>query len=259
MPAVRRTASRSTAQAAAPAAAPAAPRRRAAARGPAANAPQADPLALARSKVQIEYLDVRDITPYPFNPRDNEKAIPAVAESIKTFGFLVPVVVDADNILVAGHTRTEAAKLLGLDEVPAIRATNLTQDQINAFRLIDNKVAEQAKWDHDLLAGEIQKLSDLGLEFTNFGWTSEEIDCLASVVASDCLDNTTAERAAATESAAQAAQRRAPTQARFVLGEIVFFAPAGQYRTWVSGLRELHDYNETAIAEDIKRRLGMLG
>lgn len=244
----------------APARRTSAPAKAAAKTATAARKPQAgvDPLDLARTRVQIEYLDVRDITPYPYNPRDNEHAIPAVAESIKAFGFLVPVVVDGNNVLVAGHTRTEAAKLLGLDEVPAIRATNLTQDQINAFRLIDNKVAEQAKWDHDLLAGEIQKLSDLGLDFTSYGWTSEEIDCLSQVVASDCLDNVSAERAAATESATQASQRRAPTQARFVLGEIVFFTSAAQYRTWVDGLRQLMDYNETAIATELKRRLGIM-
>lgn len=147
--------------------------------------------------------------------------------------------------------------MLGLSEVPCIRATDLTQDQINAFRLIDNKVAEQARWDHDLLAGEISKLGDLNLDFTEFGWTAEEIDCLSEVVAADCL-TTTDVTAAAAQGAAQASNRRSPTTARFVLGEIVFFIPSGQYRTWVDGLRQLHDFNEDNIAEDIKRRLGIL-
>ncbi len=222
-----------------------------------APAPATDELALARERHTIEYLDVNDITPYPYNPRDNERAIPAVAASIKSFGFLIPCVVDVNNVLVAGHTRTEAAKLLGLTEVPCIRAAGLTQDQINAFRLIDNKVAEQAQWDFDLLAGEISKLGDLGLDFTEFGWTAEEIDCLSEVVAADCL--TAAEAAtAAEEGSAQASNRRSPTTARFVLGEIVFFITSNQYRVWVDGLRQLHDFNEDRIAEDIKRRLGIL-
>ena len=207
--------------------------------------------------MQIEYIDINDITPYPYNPRDNEKAIPAVAESIRSFGFLVPCVVDDNNILVAGHTRTEAAKLLGMADVPCIRASGLTQEQINAFRLIDNKVAENAQWDFDLLAGEVSKLSDMGLDWTKFGWNQEEIDCLTEVVASDCLEATqVAEQAA--ESGPGNQQRRSPITARVVIGEIVFFLPATQYRNWADGIRGLHEFNEVAIVNDIKRRLGML-
>jgi hypothetical protein len=208
-------------------------------------------------RIQLEYIDLNDIVPYAYNPRDNEKAIPAVAESIRNFGFLVPCVVDENNILVAGHTRTEAAKLLGLTEVPCIRASHLTQDQINAFRLIDNKVAEGASWDFDLLAGEVSKLGDMGLDWTKFGWNQEEIDCLTEVVASDCLEATQVASSAMAGAAANQ-NRRSPVTARVVIGEVVFFIPAQQYRTWVDGLRSLHDFNEVAIVNDIKRRLGML-
>lgn len=225
-------------------------------------APPADPLALARRRRQIEYISVDDIQVYEYNPRDNELAIPQVAESIKAFGFLVPCVVDDDNVLVAGHTRTEAAKLLGLLEVPCIRASDLNEAQIMAFRLVDNKVSEAAKWDHDLLAGEIQRIADLGVDYdmTAFGWSAEEIDCLSQVVGADCLDATAQLGEVAQEGieAARAGQRRAPTQARFVLGEVTFFISATAYRNWVDGLRQLHDYNEAAIGADIKRRLGIL-
>ena len=216
-----------------------------------------DSLALARQRRTIEYLDVNDITPYPFNPRDNEKAIPAVAASIKNFGFLIPCVVDADNVLVAGHTRTEAAKLLGLTEVPCIRASGLTQEQINAFRLIDNKVAEQAEWNFDLLAGEMGKIGDLGLDFTEFGWTQEEVDCLSEVVAADCLTASDVTDAASANAGATA-NRRSPQTARYVLGEHVFFIPVAAYRTWIDGIRQLHDFNEEAMTNDIKQRLGIL-
>lgn len=209
-------------------------------------------------RLQWEYVDIADIHPYEYNPRDNEKAIPAVANSIRSFGFLIPVVLDANNVLVAGHTRVEAAKLNGMTEVPAVRATYLTPEQINAFRLIDNKVAEQATWDFDLLSSEVAKLADLGLDFTQFGWTQEEIDCLGEVVAADCLTATdVTEQAEATNEATGTANRRAPTQARFVLGEIVMFLPVSEYRPWVDGLRALHDFNEAAIHNDIKRRLGI--
>lgn len=223
----------------------------------AAAAPVADNLALARTRHQIEYVPIGDIIPYPYNPRDNEKAIPAVAESIRNFGFLVPCVIDADNVLVAGHTRTEGAKLLGLDEVPCIRASNLTQDQINAFRLIDNKVSEQALWDHDLLAGEIQKLGELGLDWTSFGWDQSEIDCLSETVAADCLTATslteTAERATASHQ-----ERRAPTQTRIVIGDLIGFVPAADYRAWIAGLRSLHNFDEAAMNADVRERLGIL-
>lgn len=219
-----------------------------------APAPVPTPVNLAAVRHTLEYVDINDITPYPFNPRDNEKAIPAVAESIQAFGFLVPCVIDASNVLVAGHTRTEAAKLLGLTEVPCIRADNLTQDQINAFRLIDNKVAEQASWDFDLLAGEIGKLTDLGLDFTKFGWKQDEIDCLSEVVAEECLTQTVNVTA---EDEARVAERRAPATARFVLGELTFFIPISTYRSWVDGIRQLCEFNEEAISAELKRRLGI--
>ena len=217
--------------------------------------PQASIVDIHR-RVNFEYVDLNDITPYPYNARDNEEAIPAVAESIRTFGFLVPCVIDDNNVLVAGHTRTEAAKLLGMTEVPCVRASHLTQDQINAFRLIDNKVSEIAKWDFDLLSGEINKLADTGLDFTKFGWTQEEIDCLSEVVAADCLDAQQVAAQAQAESN-QHTERRAPATARFVLGELVFFLPVPVYRAWIDGVRQLHDFNETAMVTDIKRRLGI--
>lgn len=208
------------------------------------------------AKVVMEYVDIHSIAPYPYNPRDNKEAVSSVAKSITNFGFLVPVVVDANNVLIAGHTRVEAAKSLGLSEVPSIRAGHLTDEQINAFRLIDNKVSELAKWDFDLLAGEITKLADSGIDLTDFGWTQESLDCLTDIVRDDCLSTDGLVDLEAAERLRNMA-RRAPSTSRCVLGEIVFFIPATQYRTWVDGVRTLHDYNDTDIIADIKRRLGM--
>lgn len=210
----------------------------------------------ARTRVQLEYVDITDLQPYPYNPRLNEGAVDSLANSIRSFGFLVPVVIDADNVVVAGHTRIEAAKKLGMLEVPSLRATHLTEEQVNAFRLIDNKVAELAKWDFDLLSGEIGKLRDSGLTLTDFGWTREELDCLSDMVNDDCLSAEGLIDAQASERIRRA-ERRAPSTARCVLGEIVFFIPATDYRTWVDGLRTLHDYDETAIIRDIRERLGL--
>jgi hypothetical protein len=213
---------------------------------------------MSKIKLKLEYVDINDITPYEYNARDNAKAIAAVAASIRTFGFIIPIVIDNDGVLAAGHTRVEAAKTLGMMEVPAVRADHLTPEQIDAFRLIDNKVAEIADWDFALLAGEMQKLEGL-FDMTEFGWTTQEIDCLSSMVADDCLTTAGLGGASATdEERGQPAGRRAPTQARFVLGELVFFEPAESYRNWVDGLRRLHNFDEAAIAEDLKRRLGIL-
>lgn len=212
--------------------------------------------ALTEVKVKLAYMDIQSIVPYDYNPRDNAPAIDSVANSIATFGFLIPVVVDSSNVLVAGHTRVEAAKKLGMSEVPAITADHLTEDQINAFRLIDNKVAEMAKWDFDLLSGEIAKLKDSGLTLTDFGWTREELDCLNDLVTDDCLSADGLIDAAA-QDRIRRSERRAPATARVVIGEIVFFLQATDYRNWVDGIRTLHDYNETEIIADLKQRLGM--
>lgn len=220
---------------------------------PAPKAPQP-----AQQRTKIEYVPIEDIAPYEFNARHNEEAIPAVRRSIEQFGFLVPCVIDGNNVLITGHTRVEAAKLIGMIEVPCIRADYLTEQQVKQFRLVDNKTSEIATWDHDLLAQEIQDIlgADAGFSFTEFGWTQEAIDCLSDTVTADCLETAeVANRQVAAQSNVR--ERRAPATARIVIGEIVFFIPAAVYRQWADGLRELHDYNDTNIVNDLKRRLGI--
>ena len=89
--------------------------------------------------MNIVDIKLDDLKPYENNPRNNEEAIEPVANSIKSYGFKVPIVVDKNNIIIAGHTRYKAAKKLGLNKVPCIVADDLTEDQVNAFRLVDNK------------------------------------------------------------------------------------------------------------------------
>lgn len=115
-----------------------------------------------------------DIKPYAKNPRKNDEAVKYVAESIKEFGFKVPIVVDDDNIIVAGHTRWKAAKKLGIEECPCIIANDLTEEQIKAFRLADNKVAEKAEWDFDLLGMELEDIVDLDMSVFGFEDVLEE-------------------------------------------------------------------------------------
>lgn len=104
------------------------------------------------------------MVPYENNPRNNDDAVDAVANSIKEFGFKVPIIVDKNNVIVAGHTRLKAAQKLGMDEVPVIVADDLTDDQIKAFRLADNKVGEIATWDFSKLEEELTNIDmDMGL------------------------------------------------------------------------------------------------
>ena len=120
--------------------------------------------------MEIIYKNVDDLIPYEKNPRKNSKAVGYVANSIAEFGFKVPIVIDSQNVVVCGHTRLMATKQLGIEEVPCIVADDLTDEQIKAFRLADNKVAEKAEWDFDLLNEEIDDIfsfdmEDFGFEF----------------------------------------------------------------------------------------------
>lgn len=122
-------------------------------------------------ELRIKYVDINSIKPYKNNPRINEKAIPYVANSIKEFGFKVPIVIDKNNIIVAGHTRYLASKLLSLDKVPCIVADDLNESQIKAFRLVDNKVSEFSVWDIKTLKSELEQLEDV--DVTVFGLDDE--------------------------------------------------------------------------------------
>ena len=106
--------------------------------------------------MNIQTLPLKDIHPYASNPRKKAEAVKGVVASIREFGFLVPLVIDRNHEIVAGHTRYLAAQSLGIKEVPCVIADELTEDQIRAFRLADNKVGEMAQWDMDLLPLELQ-------------------------------------------------------------------------------------------------------
>lgn len=112
-------------------------------------------------------IDIYSLKEYSNNPRVNNAAVEKVAASIREFGFKVPIVIDSNNVIVCGHTRKKAAELLGLDVVPCIVADDLTPEQINAFRLADNKTAELADWDFDKLEAE---LAALEMDMAQFGF-----------------------------------------------------------------------------------------
>ena len=115
-----------------------------------------------------------DIVPYVNNPRENDDSVQTIADSIKEFGFLNPVIIDHHGTIICGHARLKAAMLLGLDEVPTVTAEGLSDDQIRAFRIADNKTAEIAGWDFDALLQEFQGLSADGFDLNLTGFNEFE-------------------------------------------------------------------------------------
>ncbi len=127
------------------------------------------------TKENIKWVGIDTIKPYEKNPRDNSESIPKVAESIKEFGFLQPIVCDGDGVILAGHTRYAASKKLGLTEVPVLFAKGLTEEQARAYRLADNKVSESSKWDDGFLMEELNALEAFDFDMADFGFDISEV------------------------------------------------------------------------------------
>ena len=119
----------------------------------------------------ISEIAISKLREYENNPRFNESAVDAVAASIKEFGFRVPVIIDSDNVIVAGHTRVKAARQLGMESVPCLVADDLSPEQVKAFRLADNKVGELAGWDWSKLEEE---LANIDIDMSAFGFESRD-------------------------------------------------------------------------------------
>ena len=126
--------------------------------------------------MNIIEVEVDKIIPYDNNPRNNDEAVDKVALSISAFGFKVPIVIDSNNIIVTGHTRVKAAKKLGMEKVPCILADDLTEEQIKAFRLADNKVAEFSQWDEDKLMQELEELENIDMSLYGFDELEAEVE-----------------------------------------------------------------------------------
>lgn len=124
--------------------------------------------------MQIIKKSVNELVPYENNPRHNDDAVEYVANSIEQFGFKVPIIIDKDNVIVAGHTRLKAAKKLGMEYVPCILADDLSDEQVRAFRLADNKVGELAGWDFTKRDEELAKILDIDMSM--FSFKEDEFD-----------------------------------------------------------------------------------
>ena len=113
--------------------------------------------------MKIIELHVDELIPYDNNPRTNDNAVEYVANSIREFGFKVPIVIDRNHVVIAGHTRLQAAQQLGIELVPCIIADDLTDEQVKAFRIADNKVSEFSCWELDKLQQELLEITDIDM------------------------------------------------------------------------------------------------
>ena len=137
-------------------------------------------------KMNIVMMKISDIKEYENNPRKNDQAVEAVASSIRSFGFKVPIIIDSNNVIIAGHTRLKASKKLGYTEVPCLIASDLTSEQVKAFRLADNKVSELAEWDLDKLNEE---LSFIEMDMEQFGFEDLEQELERDVLEDEFDEN----------------------------------------------------------------------
>ena len=124
--------------------------------------------------MKIVEKNIGDIFPYENNPRRNESAIEPVMKSIEQFGFKQPIVIDKDNVIIVGHTRWEAAQALGIKKVPCLVADDLSEEQVKAYRLADNKTAEFSSWDFAPLEEELEGISDI--DMSEFGFDLTDIN-----------------------------------------------------------------------------------
>lgn len=138
---------------------------------------------------KIVYKKIDDIKPYAKNPRKNDEAVEFVMNSIDEFHFQNPILIDKNNVIVAGHTRHKAAKQLGIEELPCIVVDDLTDKQIKAFRIVDNKVAEKAEWDYSLLDEEFELLPEYEFEDFGFEFNYEEDEEQNKVATQERVEN----------------------------------------------------------------------
>lgn len=135
---------------------------------------------------KIIYKKITDLKPYKGNPRINKNAVSKVADSIQNFGFNVPILITEEFEIISGHTRLKAAKNLKFEEVPCIILSDLNSTQVKQFRIADNKVAEESKWDFLQLATEIEELEEIdGIKLSDIGFSGLEIENIKELLRED--------------------------------------------------------------------------
>lgn len=135
--------------------------------------------------IRVEYKNISEIKPYKNNPRKNDRAVDAVARSIKEFGFRNPIIVSAAGEIIAGHTRLKAAQKLGVEKVPVVEADDLTDEQVKAYRIADNRTGELSSWDFELLENEISEITEFDMEALGFAGLEPNFENLEEMTSDD--------------------------------------------------------------------------
>jgi len=139
--------------------------------------------------MKVELLDLKKLVPYARNPRITAHAVDKVAASIKEFGFRQPIVVDSEMVIIAGHTRYQAAQKLGLKKVPVHVAEGLSAEQVKAYRIADNRTGEEAQWDNEMLALELADLDNMSFDKAVLGFEAAELEQLQKSLESLLTDS----------------------------------------------------------------------
>lgn len=184
---------------------------------------------------------------YARNPRNNDDVVDQMVSVIKEFGFRIPIVARSDGLVVDGHLRLKAARVLGLTEIPVVLADELTETQVKAFRILANKSASWAEWDDELLRLEFEdlKIAEFDLEFT--GFSDQEIqDFMVFEEVSDGYESSKKEE-----------EDEKPADVSMVFGEYRSTIQRDKYLEFIEGLRQSVGFDKTAITNELLRRLGL--
>ena len=200
------------------------------------------------SRLQIEYISILQIAPYVKNARTHsEEQISQIVESIREFGFTNPILVDQHNELIAGHGRLEAAKIVGLETVPAVRLSDLTDQQVKALRIVDNQLALNAGWDLDLLAAEIVELEadDFNLDLLGF-----DDDFLAGLLPDEMDIDPDRDQPDPEINDAQ-------EKVSIILGPYEISVQRAEWDKWETSIRAKVGFDKSDVISEIKKRLKM--
>lgn len=201
---------------------------------------------------EVQVVNLSDVKPYDNNPRNNEGAVDDLAKIIEANGFLVPLIVDKDMVLITGHTRRLAMMKLGMEQAQVIIADHLTPAQVRSFRLADNRVGENSKWDENKLAEELRQLSEMGFDLGFTGFSQEELDCLCGSIEATCLDDMDYEAVCG-----QVAPKEIKAKGSVVIsiGNYKFYVTVEEYKAWEEEMQK--DFpKRTGFILELGKRLG---
>jgi len=197
--------------------------------------------------MKVELLDLKKLVPYARNPRITAHAVDKVAASIKEFGFRQPIVVDSEMVIIAGHTRYQAAQKLGLKKVPVHVADGLSAEQVKAYRIADNRTGEEAQWDNEMLALELADLDNMSFDKAVLGFEAAELEQLQKSLESLLTDGIDDDEEKPIDEA----------DTRATIGPYSFEIPRERYLAWIEEVKQEVGFDKEAIVHELKKRLGL--